>query len=198
MKRKSFAPPLQILKKKINNSYPAHVAGFFFCLASAEGAGLFFLPGGVSATHKRLQLLFCYRCKNYTAPTPKASTGLYSSVSVDLTHSRAHNTAATQAAYAPPAPRWRAYRQALRVHRYQIQPTRRTLYRAGQPPIIIRYIRVRHVMDTCQAVQYIADHASGGGAVHPACILYRVSQAAGSAWHAPPGGTVQRRAARNH
>lgn len=34
-------------------------------------------------------------------------------------------------------------------------------------------------MDTCQAVQYIADHASGGGAVHPACILCRVSPAAG-------------------
>ena len=40
-----------------------------------------------------------------------------------------------------------------RLHRYQIQPPRRTLYRAAQPPIIIRYIRVQHT----------ADHASGGG-----------------------------------
>ena len=44
MKRKSFAPPLQTLKKKINNLHPAHVAGLFFCLASAEDAGLLFCP----------------------------------------------------------------------------------------------------------------------------------------------------------
>lgn len=50
-----------------------------------------------------------------------------------MPHSSAHNTAATQASYAPPAQRWRAYRQALHPHRYQITPTRRTLYRSTQP-----------------------------------------------------------------
>lgn len=100
------------------------MAGLFFCLAPAEGAGLLFFPGGVSATRKRLQLLFC--------PTPKASTGLYSSVSVNLTHSSAHNTANTQAAYTPPAPRWRAYHQTLHLHQYQIQPPRWTLHSSAQ------------------------------------------------------------------
>lgn len=90
------------------------MAGFFFCLASANGAGLLFLPENVSITHKRLQRLFCCPC-NYTLPTPKPFTGLYSGVSVNLTHSNAHNTADTQAAYAPLAPR-------------------RTLYRPAQPP----------------------------------------------------------------
>lgn len=109
------------------------MAGLFFCFASAGGAGLFFLPGGVSATHKRLQRLFCRPC-NYTATTPKSFTRLYRGISVDLTHSSAHNTAATQSAYTPPAPRRRAYRQAQHLHRYQILPTRRTLYRSAQPP----------------------------------------------------------------
>lgn len=90
------------------------MAELFLCLASAEDAGLLFLPVGVSATHKRLQWLFCRQC-NYTAKAPKPFTGRYSGISVDLPYSSAHNTAATQAAYTPPAPH-------------------RTLYRSAQPP----------------------------------------------------------------
>ena len=40
-------------------------------------------------------------------------------------------------------------------------------------PIIIRYIRVQRcisVIDPCPAVYHSADHASGDGSVHPACI----------------------------
>lgn len=112
-------------------STPPTLAGLFFCLASAEGAGLFFLPGGVSATRKRLQWLFCRPC-NYTVTEPKPFTRLYSGVSVDFTHFSAHNTAVTQAAYTPTTPRWRAYRQALHLRQYQIPPPRRTLYRPAQ------------------------------------------------------------------
>lgn len=74
------------------------MAGLFFCLTSAEGAGLLFcqtaiqphtsLYGGFSAVHAI-----------YTTTTPKAFTGLYSGVPVDLTYSNERNTAATQAAY---------------------------------------------------------------------------------------------------
>lgn len=96
----------------IKFSTPPTLAGFFFCLASAEGAGLLFLPGGVSTAHKRLQRLFCRPCHQITAITPKPFTGLYRRISIDLTHSSARNTAATQAAYIPIEPRWRAYRQA--------------------------------------------------------------------------------------
>lgn len=74
-------------------------------------------------------------------------------ISVDFPHSSTHNTAATQTAYAPPATHWRAYRQALHLHRYQIPPPRRTLYKSAQPPIIIaqppiiiRYIRGAQTM----------------------------------------------------
>lgn len=159
---------------------PPTLAGLFFCLAPAESAGLFFFPGGVSATHKRLPRLFFRPC-NYTYKAPKPFTELYRGVSVDLRHSRARNTAATQAAYTPTAPRWRAYPQAQHLHRYQITPTHRTLYRAEQPPIIIWYrgAPVRPVMDPCPEVQHSADHASGSGSVHPACI--RLASCAGSA-----------------
>jgi hypothetical protein len=120
------------------------------------------LACNVSATRKRLQRPFCRPC-NYTAQTPKPFTELYSGVSVDLPYSSARNAANTQTACAPTAPRWRAYRQAQHLPQYQIPPQHRTLYRAGQSPIIIRYIRVQlcaPVMDPCQTVQHIADHAS--------------------------------------
>lgn len=165
------------------------MTGFFFCLASTR-CRAFILPGGVSATHKRSQQIFCYQC-NYTAKTSKAFTGLCMGVSVNLTHPSAHNTADTQTAYAPPAPHWRAYRQALHLHRYKIPPPRRTLYRAGQPPIIICIgmgAPVRIVMDPCQAA-----HLLRGQRLH----LYRVSPAA---CNLAPGqkSVARRQAARNH
>lgn len=62
------------------NTTPPTLAGLFFCLASAEGAGLLFLPGGNAALYRRLQrLLFCPY--NYTA------------------HAGAHHSAATPPAY---------------------------------------------------------------------------------------------------
>ena len=161
-----------------------------------HGAGLLFFPGGVSATRKRLQLLFC--------PTPKASTGLYSSVSVNLTHSSAHNTAATQAAYTHLHPAgWHT------VKRYTCTDTR-YYRRAGRctgqrspPPIIIRYIRVRPVIDPCPAVQHGADHASGSGSAHPVQgsarrleIWHRVNLAPSTRCGSPAARV--RWAARNH
>ena len=62
----------------------------------------------------------------------------------------------------------------------------RTLYRSTQPPIIIRYIRVQRrtpVMDPCQTVQHIADHASPAESAPAVC---------GSLASAAPGGAVQR------
>lgn len=117
----------------ISDFTPPTPAGLFFCLASAEGAGLLFLPDGVQATYKRLQHVLCSPC-SYITHAAKQRTGLHSGVSVNLTHSSAHNTAATQAAYTPPVPRWRAYHQAQHLHRYQIPPPPRTLYRPTQPP----------------------------------------------------------------
>lgn len=58
----------------------SEMAGLFFCLASAEGAGLLFLPYCNTALYKRLQRLLSRPC-NYTANTTKQRTELYSGVS---------------------------------------------------------------------------------------------------------------------
>lgn len=55
---------------------------------------------------------------------------------------------------------------------YQIPPQRWTLCSSAQPPIIIRYIRMKRcapVMDPCQTVQHIADHASPAGSAPTVC-----------------------------
>lgn len=101
----------------IKFSTPAHAGGVFFCLASDTVQGFSFCP---AAYQPRTSVYSGFSAVNaiYTASTSKQFTWLSRSVSVDLTHSSAHNTAATQADYAPPAPRWRAYRQALHLHQY--------------------------------------------------------------------------------
>lgn len=187
-------------------------AGLFFCLASAEGAGLLFLPCCNTAPYKRLQHVLFRPC-NYAAHAAKRLTGLYRGFSCDLSHSTATNTRPTQAAIIPPAPRWSAHTHRDAPHRYQIPPPRRTLYSSAQPPIIIRYIRVRRcapVMDSCQTVQYITDHASPAGSrcfSRPAAgglapgqwsRLYRLAPGRAVILAPSTRRAVQRRAARNH
>lgn len=114
-----------------------HGAGLLFCLVAIQSHKSVY--SGLSATHA-----------NYTARTPKSFTRLYRGFSVDLPYPSAHNTENTQAACTPPATRWRAYRQVQPLHRYQIPPPRRTLYRAGQPPYYNKvYKSAPPVMDTC-------------------------------------------------
>lgn len=127
------------------------MAGLFFCLASTR-CRAFILLCCNTATRRRLQRLLFRSCKLYSHNAKTVYRALQG-ISVDFPHSSTHNTAATQTAYAPPATHWRAYRQALHLHRYQIPPPRRTLYKSAQPPIIIaqtpiiiRYIRGAQTM----------------------------------------------------
>ena len=151
------------------------VQGFYFCLVAIQ-------------PHISVYSSFCTINASYTTKTPKLFTGLYRCISVDLPHSSAHNTAATQAAYTPTVPRWRAYPQAQHLHRYRITPTHRTLCKPAQPPIIIMYIGVLRcvpVIDLCQAIQHSADRASQAASRYfsrPAAgVLAWVSLAL--AWH---------------
>lgn len=177
-------------------------AGLFFCLASSEGAGLLFCPAAMQP-HTSVSSGISAVNANYTVTTLKPFTGLYSGFSIDLTRSSAHNTAITQDDYAPSAPRWRASQRRSTSSIYQTPP-RRTLYGSAKPPIIIRYIRVQRCAllwihaRQCSKSQTVP--ARRGQRLH----LYRVSPAAfnlapgqqsgraGSAWHTPPGGAVQR------
>lgn len=109
------------------------MAGLFFCLASAEGAGLLFLPCCGATPYKRLQRPFCRPC-SYTAIAAKQHTGLYRRFSCNSPHSTAANNRPTQAAIISPAPRWSASQRRNASSAYQITPPRQTLYRPAQPP----------------------------------------------------------------
>lgn len=109
------------------------MAGLFFCLASVEDAGLLFCPDAIQP-NTSVYSAFCAVHASYTAHAAKQRTGLYSGVSVNLTHSSVHNTVTTQANYAPPAPRWSTSQRRSTSSAYQIPEPRRTLYRSAQPP----------------------------------------------------------------
>lgn len=145
------------------------MAGLFFCLASTKGARLLFCPDAMQP-RASVYSAFCTVYAVYTTHAVKQRTGLYNGFSCNFTHSTAHDTKPTQQAIAQPATRWSAYQRPDALHRYQIPPPHRALYRPAQPPIIIRYIRVQGcapVMDPCQTVQQIADHASRVGSASP-------------------------------
>lgn len=110
------------------------MAGFFFCLASAEGAGLLFCPVAIQP-HTIVYSAFCaVNAINYTAHATKRRTGLYRRFSCDLPHSTAANNRPTQAAIIPPVPRWSVYQRPDGLRRYQIPTPHRTLCRPAQPP----------------------------------------------------------------
>ena len=90
------------------------MAGLFFFLASAEGAGLLFLPCCNMHKYKRLQRLLSCPC-SYTANATKQRTGLYRGVSCDLPHSTAADNRPAQVVIILSAPR-------------------RTMCRPAQPP----------------------------------------------------------------
>ena len=162
-------PCLKRLNKK--HSTRSEMAGLFFCLASAEGAGLLFCPATIQphtsvysgfyiihelyhphnkTVHRALQALFL-RFDLFHRPRYQTDTSGYNATCATLEHITAPGR--------PP------------VHtRYQRHAERRTGQRSR--PIIIRYIRVQGcapVMDPCQTVQHIADHASPAGSAPIVC-----------------------------
>ena len=148
------------------------MAGLFFCLASTKGARLLFLTCCNTPKHKLLQHVLCRPC-NYTTNTAKQRAGLYRGVSCNCTHSTAHNARPTQADIIPPAPRWCVSQRRSTSSAYQIlTATPGRCIAQHSPPIIIMYIRGQRrtpVIDPCQTVQHIADHASPAGWIAGKC-----------------------------
>ena len=158
----------------IKFSTPPTLAGLFFCLASVEGAGLFFLPRCNAAPYKRLQRILCRQCIFYIAHATKQHTGLYRRFSCNYTRLTAHDTRPTQADIIPSAPRWSVSQRRSVSSAYQIPPPRRTLYNSAQPPYYNKvYKGAPPVMDPCQIVQHTIQTMP--------------------AWHPPHGRTVQQR-----
>lgn len=150
------------------NSTPPTLAGLFFCLASADDAGLLFLPCSNTATNKRLQRVLHRQC-SYTANAAKQCTELCRGFSCDCTRSTANDNRPIQEAIIPPVQCWSISQRRIASSAYQIPPPRRTLHRPAQPPYYNKVYK--------------------GAGVRP----YHRSVLDGAAYHRPcqPGGTVQ-------
>ena len=121
---------VQRLKPAKSNIYARLVAGLFFCLASAEGAGLLFCPVTIQP-HTIVYSAFCIVNANYTDRAAKQHTGLYRRFSRNLYRSAAADTRPTQAVIMPPAPCWGASHRSSVSSVYPIPTPRRTLYRSA-------------------------------------------------------------------
>ena len=95
------------------------MAGLFFCLASAEGAGLLFCPAAIQP-HTSVYSVFCAVNAFYTAHAAKQRTGLYNGFSCDYARSSTANTRPTHAAIIPPVPRWSVSQHRSTSNAYQI------------------------------------------------------------------------------
>ena len=125
---------LRLLILTTNPSKPGHdVAGLFFCLASAEGAGLLFCPAAIQP-NTSVYSVFCAVNANYTAHAIKRHTGLCSGISGYLPYSTATDNRPIQAVIIPHTPRWSVSQRRSASSEYQIPAPRRTLYRTAQPP----------------------------------------------------------------
>lgn len=143
---------VQRLKPAKSNIYARPRAGLFFCLASAEGAGLLFLPCYTIQPHTSVYSAFCIVNATLYSKRHKAACRTLQALFLRFhplnrqryqTDTSGYNTACTTLE--------------------RITAPHRTLYRSAQHPIIIRYIRVQGctpVVDPCQTVQQIADRAS--------------------------------------
>lgn len=160
----------------IKFSAPPTWRGFFFCLASAEGAGLLFCPYTIHP-HTSVYSAFCVVHASYTVHAAKRHTELYSGLSVDLPYSSAHNTANTQAAYTPSAPR-------------------RTLYRAVQPPYYNKVYKGVADRRPCQPGG--GSYSTCTGSARRLAVWHRVSSQGAPSTRRGSQVAGARRAARNH
>lgn len=150
--------------------------------------------------------------QSYTARATKQRTELYRGFTRDYARSTAHDIRPTQADIIPPAQCWSVSQRPDGLHRYQILPPLRTLHSSAQPPYYNKvYKGAPPVMDPCQTVQQIADHASpahllrgaapppvqgqpGGVSMlpTPGGLRSGTGQRSGrTSWHFLPGGAVQ-------
>lgn len=142
---------------------PPTLAGLFFCLASAEGAGLLFYPAAMQS-HASVYRAFCRVVASYHPRHKIAYRALHGHSRLFATFSRYYyicvhpailhhlrHAGAYHSAVAPPV-----------YNRYQRHARRCT--DQHRPPIIIMYIRVKH----------IADHARPAGLLLPSADLWQV------------------------
>lgn len=156
------------------------MAGLFFCLASAEGAGLLFCQATIQP-NANVHIVFYTIHASYTAHAAKQHTGLcrrfssylpcfaaavwrvHPAIPRRLHHAGTyHSTRAPYSLYQIPPPHMDAVQVSTAAYYNKVYK--------GAPP----------VMDPCQTAQHTADHASPAGSSRRLAI-----------WHPSPGGAVQ-------
>ena len=142
------------------------MAGLFFCLASAEGAGLLFCPATIQP-HTSVYSTFC-SVHAVTAHTAKRHTWLYRRFSCDFPYSTARDTRPTKAAIIPCATRWSTSQRRSTSSAYQIPAPRRTLYRTAQPPY---YNNVYKGVAVCPCYRSMPDGATHRKPCQPGGVL---------------------------
>lgn len=144
-------------------STPPTMAGLFFCLASAEGAGLLFCPDAIQP-HTSVYGAFC-TVNAIIQPTPKNSVQGFTAAFPVIIHVQSptildrHNRPLHHLRHAGGHTRARTLSAYTRYHRHA-----GTLHRSVQAAYYNKvYKRVRLAVDPCQTVQHITDHASPAG-----------------------------------
>ena len=121
------------------------MTGLFFCLASAEGAGLLFCPVAIQPHTIRLQRVLFRKC-NYTAHAIKQHAELYRRFSRNLYRSAAADTRPAQAVKIPPVSRWSVSQRRSTSSAYQIPPPCRD---AAQVSTVAYYNKVYKRVHGC-------------------------------------------------
>lgn len=116
---KNFGVVQQSKPAKFNIYTPPTLAGFFFCPAAIQ-------------PNTNVYSAFCSVHASYTTHAAKQRTGLHRRFSCDLSNSTALYTRPAKADIMPPAPRWSVSQRRSTSSAYQIQASRRTLYRSAQ------------------------------------------------------------------
>jgi hypothetical protein len=118
---------------------PPTLAGLFFCLASAEGAGLLFCPAAIQP-NTGVYGAFC-AVNAIIPPMPQNSAQGSTWAFPAIFRVLLLLFYGASCYIAPPATRWSTPQRRSTSSTYQIPAPRRTLYRPAEPPIIIRYIK---------------------------------------------------------
>lgn len=108
------------------------MTGLFFCLASANGAGLLFCPAEIQP-HTSVYSEFC-AVHATIPPTQQNSARGFTEAFPAICRIFSLLCAGVSSYTAPPATRWSISQRRSTSSEYQIPAPRRTLYRTAQPP----------------------------------------------------------------
>lgn len=118
------------------------MAGLFFCLASAEGAGLLFCPAVIQPRANVYNGLYSVHAKLYHPRHKTAHRALRGLFQLFDVFCRCR-VAGASSYTAPPAPRWSVSQRRNISSVCQIPAPRWTLYRPAQPPYYNKVYKAR-------------------------------------------------------